>query len=250
MTSSTPPAADDEDAYVFLDHHEEPGVIIPQVSKRLAPEHALTARVAEDVDHLFVAFRGQEHRIPLTLAWYDQYVEISSLAELLKDDYRFFVLAPTLGSDTHGLLVVPIANALAWVPLPEHLIPLQLGFDYFGKIKVPYLNHEDSAPDFARESGAERDMQDALRQVFSGFLSGKADPETSAALAKAVVTHLSFNQLADMPDDASEAELVAEIQKAMEELLRDPELTEGRREIDNALQELRKLTGGPPNKPA
>ncbi len=250
MTSSTPPAADDEDAYIFIDSHEEPGVIIPQVSKRLAPEHALTARVAEDVDHLFVAFRGQEHRIPLTLAWYDQYVEISSLAELLKDDYRFFVLAPTLGDDTHGLLVAPVASALAWVPLPEHLIPLQLGFDYFGKIKVPYLNHEDSAPDFARESGAAGDMQDALRQLFSGFLSGKADPETSAALAKAIMTHLSFDRLADMPDTASETEMVAEIQKAMEELLQDPELTEGRREIDDALQELRKLTGDPPNKPA
>jgi hypothetical protein len=36
----------------------------------------------------------------------------------------------------------------------------------------------------------------------------------------------------------------------MEELLRDPELADGRREIDDALQELRKLTGDPPNKPA
>ncbi|MET0652407.1 MAG: hypothetical protein ABWY63_07800 [Hyphomicrobiaceae bacterium] len=44
--------------------------------------------------------------------------------------------------------------------------------------------------------------------------------------------------------------MVAEIQKAMEELLRDPELAEGRREIDDALQKLRKLTGDPPNKPA
>ena len=93
-------------------------------------------------------------------------------------------------------------------------------------------------------------MQDALRQLFSGFLSGKADPETSAALAKAIMTHLSFDRLADMPDTASETEMVAEIQKAMEELLQDPELTEGRREIDDALQELRKLTGDPPNKPA
>lgn len=250
MTFSTPPAADDEEAYVFLDHREEPGSIIEQVSARLAPEHALTARVDEEAEHLFATYRGHEGRIPLTLAWYDQYVEISSLAELLKDDYRFFVLAPTLGSDTHGLLVVPIANALAWVPLPEHLIPLQLGFDYFGQIKVPYLNHEDSAPDFARESGAQGEMQDALRQLFSGFLSGKAEPETSAALAAAVVTHLGFDRLADIPDDASEAQIAAEIQKAMQELLRDPELTEGRREIDNALQELRKLTGGPPKKPA
>ena len=107
MTSSTPPAADDEDAYVFLDHHEEPGSIIKQVSERLAPEHPLTARVDEDAEHLFATYRGQEGRIPLTLAWYDQYVEISSLAELMKDDYRFFVLAPTLGDDTHGLLVAP-----------------------------------------------------------------------------------------------------------------------------------------------
>jgi hypothetical protein len=233
----------------FIDSHEEPGVIIPQVSKWLAPEHALTARVADDADHLFVAFRGQEHRIPLTLAWYDQYVEVSSLAELLQDDYRFFVLAPTLGSDTHGLLVAPIATALSWEPLPEHLIPLELGFDYFGKIRVPYLNHEDSAPGFARESGAQNEMDNALSQVFSGFLSGKADPGASEALAKAVVTHMRLDQLADIPDDASEAEIVAEIQKGMQEVLNDPELVEGRREIDSALQELRKLTHAPPKKP-
>ncbi|HEU4378502.1 MAG TPA: hypothetical protein VFR73_07995 [Hyphomicrobiaceae bacterium] len=42
---------------------------------------------------------------------------------------------------------------------------------------------------------------------------------------------------------------MAEIHKGMQELVQDPELTEGRRQIDNTLQELRKLTGAPPGKP-
>jgi hypothetical protein len=250
MTFLTPPAADDADAYTGIDHREAPDAIVEYVASLLAPEHVLAARVDDDTEQLYATYRGQEHRIPLTLRWYDQYVVISSLAELLKDDYRFFVLAPSLASDTHALLVAPIADALSWVPLPEHLMPLEFGFDYFGKIRVPYLNHEDSAPDFARESGAQNEMQDALQQVLSGLLAGKADPGASEALAKAVVTHLSIDQLAKIPDDASEAELVAEIQKGMQDLLNDPELTDGRREIDYALQELRKLTGAPPKKPA
>jgi len=195
MTPCIAPAADDQDAYTFVDHREDPVAIIGYVARRLAPEHMLMARVDEDLEHLFANYRGQEHRIPLTLCWHDQYVVISSLAELLLDDYRFFVLAWSLASDTHGLLVVPSSSALAWVPLPEHLIPLQLGFDYFGKIKIPYLNQEDAAPDFARESGAQNEMHDALRQLFSGFVSGKADPGASEALAKAVVTHSVSNGL-------------------------------------------------------
>src|SRR5262245_47535775 len=85
------PAADDQDAYTFVDHREDPVAIIGYVARRLVPEHMLMARVDEDLEHLFANYRGQEHRIPLTLCWHDQYVVISSLAELLKDGYRFFV---------------------------------------------------------------------------------------------------------------------------------------------------------------
>ena len=104
MRTARPPAADDDDAYIFIDHRQEEGSIVAFVSERLAPADVLAMRYDEA---LFVTFRGQEHRIPLTFSRHDRYVAVSSLAELLKDDYRFFVLVPSLDSDTHGLLVVP-----------------------------------------------------------------------------------------------------------------------------------------------
>jgi len=210
------------------------------VSERLAPEHELTAR--EDGEDLFVTYRGREHRIPLTISPHDRYVAISSLAELLKEHYRFFVLLPSHDTDTHGLLVVPVATANAWGPLPEHLMPLQLGFDYFGQIKVPYLNHEDAAPDFASESESARSTTHAMSQLLiSAVLGGKVDAKASAELAKAAMTHPKIKGHPDFPKDMSEAEIAAEIQKAMKYALEDPEVVGHRRDMGDAMRELRSL---------
>ena len=170
------------------------------------------------------------------------------MAELLKDGYRFFVLTPWEGDDTHGLLVVPLSEAQAWGPPPEHLTPLQLGFDYFGRIKIPYLNHEDSASDFVRDSEAARGACDAMTQfLISEIFSGKADPNASTALAKAAMAHPEIRTHPDFSKDMSEAEIAGEIQKAMQEALEDPEVVGHRREIGQAMRELRNLTT--PRKP-
>jgi hypothetical protein len=61
MGIAGPPAADDDDAYIFIDHREEEGSIVAFVSERLAPADALAIRYDET---LFVTFRGQEYRTP------------------------------------------------------------------------------------------------------------------------------------------------------------------------------------------
>ena len=170
------------------------------------------------------------------------------MAELLKDGYRFFVLTPWEGDDTHGLLVVPLSEAQAWGPPPEHLTPLQLGFDYFGRIRIPYLNHEDSTPNFATESESARSTTNAMSQLLiSAVLGGKVDAKASAELAKAAMAHPKIQGHPDFPKNMSEAEIAAEIQKAMKEALEDPEVVGHRREMGDAMRELRNLTT--PKKP-
>ena len=244
MRTPRPPAADDDEAYIFIDHREEEESIVFSVSDRLAPADALDTRCDET---LFVTFRGQEHRIPLTISPHDRYVAVSSLAELLKDDYRFFVLVPSLNSDTHGLLVVPKSVAEAWNPLPEHLTPLELGFDYFGQIKVPYLYHEDGAPDFARESELQRDASGAFAQFLEAMLlKRRVDTETAAAFAKLVMREPKAREDLGLARDASEAEVTAKIMAELNAALQDAKVDEAFEEFDSAMQELWKLTGGPP----
>src|SRR5262245_36242727 len=109
MATSRPPAPDDYDAYVTVDHRDPDEAIVEQVSDRLAAPDALTMTHIEG--QLFVTFRGRQHRIPLTDTYHDRYVTISSLAELLREHYRFFLLETSMLSDTHELLVAPIAEA-------------------------------------------------------------------------------------------------------------------------------------------
>jgi hypothetical protein len=246
MTGAGPPAAEDDNAYVYFDHREEEVSIIENVSTHLAPEHALT--ITGDDPDLFVTYRGDEYKIPLTISPHDRYVAVSSLAELLKDDYRFFVLVPSLDTDTHAVLVAPASQAAGWVPLPGHLEPLRLGFDYFSGIEIPYLNNEEAAPNFAAESDSARSSANAMSQLLvSAILGGKVDANASAELAKAAMTNPKLREHADFPKNMSEAEIAAEIQKAMKEALEDPEVVGHRRDIGEAMRELRNLTT--PRKP-
>ena len=261
VSASAPPGAEDDDAYVYFDHRALESSIVEAVSRHLAPEHALTAREVHGGEELYVTYRGHEHKLPMTVSPHDRYVAISSLAELLKDHYRFFALLPSHDTDTHAVLVVPIAVAQGWTDLPEHLEPLRLGFDYFHQLEVPYLNHEQSAPNFASQAGAR-----ASADAFAGFLlsamfSGKADPKAVAALAKdpRIREHSPFPK--DMKG-MSEAQIAAEIQKQTEEALQDPQVKQMSAEIGKGMAkfhgelqtlmqtELQRLTGeGSPKKP-
>jgi len=245
MSTAFPPSVDDESAYIFVDHHSEEGCIVEWVSDRLAPKDTLSVRA--DGTELFVTHRDREYRLPLTISRHDRFVAISSLAELLKNDYRFFVLSPWRGSDTHRLLVVPESHARAWGSIPEHLEPLRFGFDYFNGINIPYLNHEDSAPNWATESEAARLSGEALTRFYGVFLLGtkKLDPGAAAAFAKAAVKDPSLREFVDWPENASEAEIAAIVEKAIDEGLQGAGVKEWRSGFDNAMQDLWTVTGGP-----
>jgi hypothetical protein len=247
MDAAAPPSADDENAYIVIDRDDEESILVELIAERLAPEHELW--VSQDGDDFRVTYRDQEYRIPLAISRHDTYIAISSLAELLKEDYWFFLLVPSLGRDTHRLLVVPAAQAQTWGALPAHLKPLELGLDYFGGIKVPYLNHEGAAPSFASESEALRAKSKAMTDLLvSGLIGGKVDTKASAALAKTLMTDPNAKQQLGLPQNASEAEVAAQIEKTMAGAFAGPGVRSLRPAIEETMEEIRKL-GGAPKKP-
>jgi len=149
------------DVLVGFDWRQEEDSIVSAVSERLAPEDALLPDL--EGEELWVTWHGERYRLPLTITPHDRYVAVSSLAALLAGRYRFWVLKTSLDTDTHALLVLGTAEAAylearhaRW--LARHFEPLDLGFDYFNGIRVPYWGHEDHNPEFERQA---REMREA-----------------------------------------------------------------------------------------
>lgn len=234
IRGNLPPSETDEDAYIFIDHREEDASIATYVSERLDPAHALDV-VEEDDEAVSVTFQGARHRIPLQVSRHDRYIMVASLAELLRGHYGFFLLEPSLGSDTHGLLVVPQSTADGWGGIPDHLVPLDRGYDYFNRIRVPYLGHEDSAPDFAADRERVSATQDAMSGLLEAMFSGKMTDEAAARIAAFSTTD---PELKALREGRSQAEIAAELQKAFEETLQSPEVAAHKKEMDQAMADL------------
>ena len=158
------PAAHDE-GLIWVDHREAEDDIVAAVAEVLEAGDKLYAEWRDDV--LVAVYQRQAHEIPLTLSPHDRYVAISSLAELLKAGYRFWIRRDSLDGDTHGLLVAS-RSALAALTSAERealeaaFQPLELGHDYFHGLRVPYLGHLDNNPDLARESAEQTRASKAL----------------------------------------------------------------------------------------
>lgn len=233
-----PPAEDDEDAYVIIDHREEETSIVEYVSERLAAEDALEAE--EDGEQLLVCHQGRKHVIPLSFSPHDRYIMISSLAELLRGRYQFFVLKPSLCDDTHALLIVADSDVRRWGAIPDHLAALDPGYDYFHDVRVPYLNHESSAPSFEDERQSVATAKEAMGGLVEALFTGKMDSATAAKFAKLAPQDPAVRKGAA---GESEAELTAEYQRAFNEALSSPEMAGERRELNKAMADLKSLTG-------
>ncbi|MBN8445366.1 MAG: hypothetical protein J0M22_07845 [Gammaproteobacteria bacterium] len=123
--------------------------------------------------------------LPLTFTRHDRYVALSSLAEVLKDKYSFWLVEGRLGDDTHGLLI--LSHEVALQLQTEHaewlaatLVPMQLGFDYFNEIKVPYLGHENNNPEFLQQAEAINNSLLQLDKELNSFLEN--DPKFQAGM--------------------------------------------------------------------
>jgi len=165
-TLDPPPGPDDDDRYIWVDHREEETSIVEYVSDRLPEADALSSEFTNN--DLRVTWRGRDYSFPIAFSTHDRYVAISSLAELLKDRYQFFILDSSLHGDTHGFYVATSEQVQSWETAPQHLVPLELGLDYFAgePLKVPYLNHLDNNPNFAADVADRRERQEKALAEF------------------------------------------------------------------------------------
>jgi uncharacterized protein (DUF433 family) len=221
MTNSVPPDIDDEEAYLHIDHRDEDEGIVLGISERLAEDDAI---VPGDLVEggMSVVYRGTNHIVPIAYSPHDRYITISSVAEILRERYSFFVHTPSLASDTHALLIADRAEAVGWRALPSHLAPLDLGFDYFGGIRVPYLGHTDAAPDFETDKASAVAKRQAGASFMESMLTGKPlSPEALANMAE--VAAMDPRIAADFPG-LSREQLTAQIAKEMQQAQGMPEV--------------------------
>ena len=104
----------------------------------------------------FIKWKGLAFALPLTISSVDRYVTICSLAEILKEEYTFFLRNGFDASDTHGLLVVSNESSdvlreshSAW--LNQNFTQLVLGIDQFSGLTIPYYGKENNNPQLASE---------------------------------------------------------------------------------------------------
>lgn len=158
-------AEDYNEAFGWIDWRSMEHEVIEAFAWQLDEGDELTYREDEDEGRVTPILNGVEYRVPLTFTGSDRYVMIHSLAEILKDRYEVFLEADSQQSDTHGVLVLPHAQAevlrqrhAQW--MKNALEELQPGLDGFSGLQVPWVGHEDAAPEFA----AKRAKMDASSQ--------------------------------------------------------------------------------------
>ena len=195
--------ADDDDLDEDEDFKEEVEELIFQAFIPVDAAHdelEIVLRVAEKVkatnqlegervdDQLWVTLNNERYQLPLTSSGCDQYVTLSSLAYLLKEQYDFWILQSDQASGSHLLLVANKSDSEEMKKnnpqiIPEPLRPMKLGHDYFLDIEIPYLHHENNNPNFENERDniikegvrlRER-KNEHMRDLFEGIRSGNID---------------------------------------------------------------------------
>jgi hypothetical protein len=146
------------EAFGWIDHRAFESEVVDAFAWQLDDGDVLAWR-EDDHDRVTPIRNGVEYPVPLTGTGSDRYVMIHSLAEILKDRYTVLLDTASTDSDTHGVLVLPHAQAAAlrqrhpkW--MKANLEALSPGIDGFSGLKVPWYGHADAAPDFARQRAA------------------------------------------------------------------------------------------------
>ena len=129
---------------VWIDWREEEEEVIKSFAKPLAAADKLEA-VPKGEDLSF-RYHGQEYKLPLTHSAHDRSVAISSLVEILKDNYDIRLLKWSKETDSRAFLILPKA---AWSSLEKenpawaqsHFEAVPVGTDFFAKGEpVPYVH--------------------------------------------------------------------------------------------------------------
>jgi uncharacterized protein YbaA (DUF1428 family) len=251
------PANDDnhpgeDDAYVIVEHDSEEDGIVADVSRCLADGDGLEFRFNAASETYSVSYRGHDWPVPLAMSFHDRYITISSLAEILKDTYTFFFDTAFHGEGYHRLFIAANSTVAARGPLPRHLVPLQVGFDYFegdpakgDVMRVPYTGHD--AADFAAASAASMASREGSKAMIDAMLGAVFTGKIDDAKLRTVVETFKDDPkvkaaMAGQSVDAS----VANLRQGLGDVMKDPALSKDVAEARKAMDDLRAMTGNPP----
>ena len=165
-----------EEEIIWIDHRSCEDEIIEYIAEKLD----IAISPVWKGEELWVEMSGKEWKVPLTFTRHDRYVALSSLAEILKDDFTFWLLKDSLEDDTHGLLLTSnqvsvelMAHHSSW--LNSQLEKMSPGYDYFSGTDVPCLNKENNNPNFNDESQALDESLKEYKAELISFLNNDGD---------------------------------------------------------------------------
>jgi hypothetical protein len=245
----------DEHGYIDEDYipvemgWEEIG-IVETFAERMGPDDPISARF--DDQTFVITFRDKDYLVPLSFSTHDVHITVSSISEIIGDDYSVFVDRHTVGETFNNLVVAAHSTMADRGPLPDHLIPLQPGFDYFtgdpsagAALAIPYVGHE--APGFAAGMAEHADKVESSKALVDvllrGMFTGKID-ETKLQAAAAGMAKIP--EVKAELGARSETEVADELRKSMQEAFADKEMSSHLSGLRKGMDELRAMTGNPP----
>jgi hypothetical protein len=237
-------------SYIIVESSYESEFIPEQFSEHLAAEDVLTSDV--DKETFTITYRGLTHTVPLSLTRHDVWITVSSIAKVIGEDYAVFIEQKSIGEESMLLFVAPRSALSAWGATPAHLVPMQLGIDYFtgtpsdgSAISIPFVGHD--VPGFAadRETHAatvegSKELMDAL---IGSIFTGKIDEAKLQSAAKALAQAPSVKaELGDRPA----SDIANELRTAFQGALSDPDLAKKSEDLRKDMNDLRALAGAAP----
>lgn len=141
-----------QEQFEWIDWRSYETEVVEAFSRQINEKDALTYDESEG--GLTVTYNGVAYEVPLTKTGCDRYVTICSLAKILEDKYQVWMERESVsGSDTHGILVLPISISQElqhvypkWAS--KHLDALYFGIDGFSGRKIPYYGSDYTLNDF------------------------------------------------------------------------------------------------------
>lgn len=163
---------------VIVDHRSEDREIAEELAAFIHVDNG-SLRWEEDDDHSYLSWHAARHRVPLTHTTHDRYVTISSVAYVLRDAYDLWLLKDRLEGDTHSVLLLSKKDSAKleathprWTA--NMLERLDLGYDYFSKIRVPFAGNESHNPRFLDDAaGVENEQRELMEAMKLLYRSGE-----------------------------------------------------------------------------
>lgn len=135
-----------DEQVIWVDRTTRIEEIFNQINEELGNIVAASMSASSTDNKLLFQYRGECHSIPLTRMPHDRFIVINSIAELTKGDFCFWLAKDYIGEDRQGIFITDKATTAElenyypdWVE--KTLVKMELGYDYFSRERVPYLNH-------------------------------------------------------------------------------------------------------------